>query len=231
MSTSPNRTLKLGVMAKFWSPGAVKTRLGKTIGMESAAALHRAFCLHLATTLDSAAEEQTFVVTPVEYEAAFAREVGHWGLERQSTGDLGTRMRNWFSAAPTSESQDRVLIGADCPLVSVGTIEKTRTLLNENEVVLGPACDGGYYLIGLRSPWREEYGALMTDMPWSSERVFELTRQRAADAGLRLGTLETMEDVDTITELESLRARLADAAAGSLADLRETVDLALGDAQ
>ena len=132
-------------------------------------------------------------------------------------------MRNWFSA-PAAGPQFRVLIGGDCPLVSADTLEKTRSLMAEHDVVLGPARDGGYYLIALHSPWRKEYSVLMDEMPWSSDRVFELSCERAADAGLRVGLLDTMEDVDTIRELERLREHLKSAAEGSLVELCAQVD-------
>ncbi|MEO1525889.1 MAG: TIGR04282 family arsenosugar biosynthesis glycosyltransferase [Planctomycetota bacterium] len=209
MSTSPAPTFKLGVMAKYWTPGAVKTRLGESVGMHVAAQLHRVFCLHLARTLDGFAAEQSFVVTPQEHETDFAQAIGSWKTERQADGDLGQRMRAWFSAEPVAARRHRVLIGADCPLVSPQILAEVERLLGQHDIVFGPARDGGYYLIGLRSPWREAYQTLMTDIPWSSERVLELSCERAAAAGLSVGKLSEMEDVDTIAELTRLREQLA----------------------
>lgn len=221
MESPPRLRMKLGVMAKYWSPGAVKTRLGKSIGMQRAASIHRVFCLHLARTLGDAADERTFVITPSEQESAFASVVD-WDLEHQSDGDLGSRMRAWFSASGAGE-QARVLIGADCPLVSKQTVDEAAVLLNQNDVVLGPARDGGYYLIALHVPWRPPYASLMEQIPWSEESVFELTCSRAEEAGLKVGVLGEMEDVDTILELENLREQLVETE-GPLADLAASLD-------
>ena len=99
MSTPFDPTLKLGVMAKYWTPGAVKTRLGAAIGMESAAALHRLFCLHLAKTLHNVADEQVFVVTPRRMKRRSPRRsiLGWWSDNRKVTWahgcEIGFRRR------------------------------------------------------------------------------------------------------------------------------------------
>jgi glycosyltransferase A (GT-A) superfamily protein (DUF2064 family) len=105
--------------------------------------------------------------------------------------------------------EDKILIGADCPLLGRELIEQTKSLLASHDLVLGPAIDGGYYLIALRDGWRPEYMGLVHEMPWSSERLFDLTCVRARQAGLRLATLPPMEDIDTIKELSRLRAELS----------------------
>ena len=202
-------SLKLGVMAKYWEPGKVKTRLGATVGMARAAELHRSFCKHLSETLHGVAENQSFVIAPPERESEFAAVVKNWEFEHQCSGDLGRRMENWFAGPKDrSETGVRLLIGADCPTISPGIVQAARDALSGNDLVLGPACDGGYYLIGLRLPWRTQYECLLRDMPWSTDRVCELTKDRASTAGLSVSTLETMEDVDTIEELRRLHGYL-----------------------
>ncbi|QDV46651.1 2-phospho-L-lactate guanylyltransferase [Stieleria neptunia] len=208
MHRSSSRKLILGVMAKYWASGRVKTRLGAAIGMRHAADVHRAFCQHLATQLAAVAEERSFVITPRDRQADFAALLpSGWGIGFQADGDLGCRMKAWFKQA-TEPDVDRVLIGADCPLLDGAVVDRAGELLGEHDVVLGPAIDGGYYLIGLRGPWRDVYQGLMDEMPWSSDSVFDLTCRRAEQAGLRLATLPPMEDVDTIKELERLLIQL-----------------------
>ena len=212
MHRSTGRKLILGVMAKYWASGQVKTRLGAAIGMRQAADLHRAFCQHLATQLAAVAEERWFVITPRDRQADFAALLPEgWGIGFQAEGDLGGRMKAWFMQTAESDV-DRVLIGADCPLLEAALVDRAGELLGEHDVVLGPAVDGGYYLIGLRGPWRDVYRGLMDEMPWSSDSVFELTCRRAEQAGLRLATLPPMEDVDTIKELEQLMIQLKECA-------------------
>lgn len=239
-------SLHLGIMAKYWESGRVKTRLGDSIGMQRSATLHRLFCQHLAQSLISAGARRSFVIAPRENASSFRRALGDaWEIEFQSEGDLGTRMATWFQTRPDGDlsfdsqpdSFDRILIGADCPLIDPSLIEKAHQLLRQNDVVLGPAVDGGYYLIGLRGPWRPEYRMLLTDIPWSSDAVFEVTVQRIQESGLCLGTLETMEDVDTISELDRLRTDLADQQreprrdASSITRLAASIEQTLRDSQ
>lgn len=206
--TLSERALHLGVMAKYWQPARVKTRLGATVGMEQAAKLHQTFCNHLAKTLAGSADRRSFVITPEQRKSDFETMLpAGWQIEFQSGGDLGDRMRRWFETPPLS---DRILIGADCPIVDDATVRDAQGLLQAHDVVLGPALDGGYYLIGLRAGWRTEYAGLFEDMHWSSDTVFETTVQRIRNGGLTLATLQPLEDVDTIDELNRLRMRLRD---------------------
>ena len=83
-------------------------------------------------------------------------------------------------------------------------------LLGEHDLVVGPAIDGGYYLIAIRDGWQHAYSGLMDDMPWSQPSLFETTCRRAQRLGLKLATLPVMEDIDTVAELQRLRGRLAE---------------------
>lgn len=217
-------TRRLGVMAKYWEPGSVKTRLGVSIGMTRAAEIHRAFCVHLANSLADMADERSFVITPADRNAVFAAHLPDgWQIEIQSDGDLGRRMQMWFQGRRNPEV-DQILIGADCPLLDAHVIDETEHLLSDHDVVLGPALDGGYYLIALRGGWRPDYAGLFDEMPWSSDKVFEMTCRRAKQLGLRLACLPPMQDVDTVTELDQLRSRLGEEADdGRLATLEEQI--------
>lgn len=206
MNRGPDRLISLGVMAKYWARGSVKTRLGATIGMDRAAQLHRTFCRHLAIKLADSAEHRSFVITPSDRETDFANLLPpRWRIEHQCDGDLGLRMSHWFRS---QSGRDSVLIGADCPTLSEATVSEAVGLLENHDVVLGPAADGGYYLIALRGPWRREYAELFRQIPWSGADVFAMTCRRAEQSGLELATLSVMEDVDTEVELERLVATL-----------------------
>ncbi|TWU05719.1 FAD-dependent oxidoreductase [Stieleria varia] len=217
---------RLGVMAKYWSAGAVKTRLAAAIGSANAAALHRLFCLHLADQLGQSGESRWFVVSPPERLAAFRQELPDtWETCLQSDGDLGHRMMTWFrsqmqvsqrhdddggSTATSRRVPNRcILIGADCPTLDAGTIQLAFEHLATHDVVLGPARDGGYYLIGFSGQWSPRYESLMQEMPWSSDQVFDETVKRVRAAELSLALLPTMEDIDTITELQNLQTQLS----------------------
>lgn len=206
MNPGSDPQLHLGVMAKYWQPGSVKTRLGAAIGMHRAADLHRLFCHHLSVTLAQSATRRSFVIAPASRQPEFqAMLPNSWQIEFQSDGDLGRRMQTWFDPVANSSSVlHRVLIGADCPTLDGESIRIARAGLADHDLVLGPAVDGGYYMIGLRAPWRWQYEVLFADIPWSSESVFEITYRRAEQNGLRVATLPVMEDVDTVAELDRL---------------------------
>jgi rSAM/selenodomain-associated transferase 1 len=237
MICGSKRTIHLGVMAKYWESGRVKTRLGASIGMSQAAEIHRLFCRHLANGLLGVADEQSFVITPSEYRFQFASMLPQgWSVRLQADGDLGNRIAAWFQDDCSTEtaaanqggpSEDKILIGADCPLIERELIRQTQSLLSDHDLVLGPAIDGGYYLIALRDGWRPEYMSLVCEMPWSSDRLFDLTCSRARQAGLKLATLSPMEDIDTIAELERLRTTLLEKSSHLNDSLRDSIERVL----
>ena len=94
------------------------------------------------------------------------------------------------------------------PTLDAATVDQTSTLLVDHDLVLGPAADGGYYLIALRGHWNERIAAIFEDVPWSQPEVFAITIARAAQLGLKVARLPQAEDVDTVVELIRLRAFL-----------------------
>lgn len=218
-------------MAKYWEPGRVKTRLGTSIGMETSARLHQAFCLHLARTLSTSADCRSFVVTPNESTVYFHKELtSTWRVEAQGEGNLGDRMCRWFSASGDKES--RILIGGDCPQLNARLIDSAIDLLREHEMVLGPARDGGYYLIGISQPNSIDLRHLFHGIAWSSQRVFSDTVARVSQLGLSLGVMETLSDIDMLLDLERLRHELGSSERSEDARLHEQIEdiLRCGDA-
>tara|TARA_R110002049_G_scaffold2750_8_gene22187 strand:+ start:118143 stop:118844 length:702 start_codon:yes stop_codon:yes gene_type:complete len=212
-------------MAKYWTPGKVKTRLGASVGAEVAACLHRQFVMHLCDRLAHAPGIRELVVAPASAVDCMADELtGGWRFVAQNDGDLGDRMRTWFAtklAEPACEKA--VLIGADCPNLKPQDIRTAFDRLDRDDIVLGPANDGGYYLIGLHARHREQHEDLFTHIPWSSEDVLEITQNRAQAADLTLSLLPMMTDVDELSDLQQLCETLAltrhsDPGDGELAD-------------
>ena len=205
-------------MMKYWEPGAVKTRLGATIGMPVSAQLHQAFVRHLCGQLAKSATDRELVISPPERIADIERalknwHIHSWGTRVQSSGDLGDRMATWFKES-LEESRSAILIGADCPQLSHQTIATATSLLQNHDVVLGPAADGGYYLIGLRGSVlrqnsQDHIQRLFENMTWSQADVFEITCQRISELGMSLSLLSACEDIDTVSELTRLRTQLA----------------------
>lgn len=116
-----------------------------------------------------------------------------WSATAQGQGDLGARMRTGFADAFANGAKRVVIIGSDCPYLCAEDIRMAWDALNTSDLVLGPAEDGGYWLIGLR----EEQSDLFRNIPWSSRKVFNQTMARAQTLGLKTFLLRTLSDVDT----------------------------------
>jgi rSAM/selenodomain-associated transferase 1 len=121
-----------------------------------------------------------------------------WRVTKQGEGDLTERLRLSFAEAFQRGDEHVLVIGSDCPEVSEADICEGLEALKESDLVLGPATDGGYWLVGLREPRPE----LFEGIPWSSEKVLEKTLAIAAAAGLKVKLLRTLSDVDTHADWE-----------------------------
>ena len=211
-------SLTVGLMAKYWEIGKVKTRLGASIGMSRSARIHQIFVQHLCVRLRDAGAARSICLSPIERSGDVTSMLRtlpgppDWTIVDQGEGDLGTRMLRWFKAQLSGGSLSAILIGADCPAIDPALIDDAGRQLQDHDVVVGPAADGGYYLIGARGSWTGIGGQLkllFDGIPWSTPEVFKLTKSRAKDAGLSLAELETLEDVDTAAELHRLLEKLS----------------------
>ncbi len=193
----------VAVLAKAPIAGYAKTRLIPLLGPEGAARLQgRLIDRTLATAVAAGIGPVTLWGAPDAGHPFFqeqARQRGI-GLAAQPDGDLGARMLAAFRAAPLGAAL--VLIGTDCPVLDAADLGEAAAALSHADVALAPAEDGGYGLIAARRPLPE----LFEQMPWGSDRVAELTRERARGEGLRLAELRTIWDVDNGADLERLRA-------------------------
>lgn len=198
----------VAVMTKV--PGAVpvKSRLHQLLGAEAATALYRCFLLDRLDAL-AALDDVSAVVayTPADAGPAIAA-VTPPGLPllAQQGGDLGERMATVLEELLADDHPAAVVIGADSPTLPMAWVaDAARALASGTaDVALGPASDGGYYLIGLRAPCP----ALFRDVPWSSADVARITLERAREARLRVHLLPQWFDVDTESDLRRLQADL-----------------------
>jgi rSAM/selenodomain-associated transferase 1 len=196
---------QLGVFAKYWQPGAVKTRLAASIGHLAAARLHRQCVRTILARAAGLAERRTLMVTPPERLAEFARFAGAaWEVEPQSTGDLGSRMRHYFETSFARGATQVLLIGSDSPTLPVAHLERAFESLARHAVVLGPARDGGYYLVGAAG----QPPPIFDGVAWSSDAVWRQTVERLAAARCAFDELPEWYDVDTLDDLQRLRAEL-----------------------
>ena len=93
-----------------------------------------------------------------------------------------------------------IIVGTDVPTLPLSVYQEAFAMLGRSDVVLGPALDGGYYLIGLKQPAEH----LFTGVPWSTDQVLAVTQQQAKTLGLSVGLTTAWRDVDTIADLQSL---------------------------
>lgn len=186
--------MTLLVFLKAPVPGRVKTRLASDIG---AAAAARAYVAMARAVRDSALSLRGVRVVWV-YRAAAAFPDLRW-LERprgplwpQASGDLGRRLAAGFSRAFREGARRVCAIGADSPDLPAGRVRWAFAALQARDAVLGPAEDGGYYLLGLR----RETPSLFSGIAWSGPRVRRQTLERASAAGLSVARLPLHYDVD-----------------------------------
>ncbi|HEY8504301.1 MAG TPA: TIGR04282 family arsenosugar biosynthesis glycosyltransferase [Gemmataceae bacterium] len=195
----------LGVFAKRPDPGRVKTRLAERTSPEWAAAVARAFLLD---TLDRAAgaRARRFVVfDPPDAGPFFAGlAAGRFRPVPQGEGDLGERMARFCDGRFAEGAARVVLVGTDSPSLPTEWVEQAFAELDRADVVLGPATDGGYYLLGLSRP-----APIFRGMAWSRPDVLLRTVQRLPPPEWRVRLLPPWYDIDTWEDWEMFRGHLA----------------------
>lgn len=200
-------TAVLYVAARAPRPGFSKTRLGQAIGHERANELYAAFVQDLAARLRAAPFPVGWYVTPEdawdELRQLACPATGP--ILTQGRGDWAARQQALFDGAPERGEQRTILIASDSPQLALDPILEAFQLLDERDVVLGPVDDGGYYLIGMRSPWPILGGVRM-----STGTVLDEIVARADGLGLSVGYVASTFDVDEADDLVRLAALAAD---------------------
>lgn len=184
----------LAIMARTPKLHATKTRLQAELG---AAGALRAHIQLVEDTLGRLAGLQgvavTVWVTELDDTVRGWGEQTGWPLCLQPQGDLGTRMHTILCSLFSRGADRACLIGTDCPQIDAAYLEAAWAALSTADVVIGPAEDGGYGLIGMQAPQPE----LFVDVPWGSADVLSETLAHAQTAGLCVRRLATIWDVDT----------------------------------
>jgi len=192
----PSPRVAIAILAKAPIPGLSKTRLIPSIGAHAAAVLQDRMTERTVATACAANLGPTTVwCAPDLSHPAFRELVTRHAvtLRRQPLGDLGARMR----AAIAAGGGAILVIGTDCPALNAETLRAAATALQEADVVLSPAEDGGYVLIGAHAP----HPQLFSDIAWGTDTVLSETRARVAMLGLTCIELPTLWDVDTEVDL------------------------------
>lgn len=195
----------LGMFARRPVPGQTKTRLAATIGNESAATLYAAFVEDLIARCSSLAERFVVAATPND------KPTSDWFLARlpcaeqlifQPEGNLGDRIKCFFESAIQNDDDKVVLIGSDSPDIPSTIIESAFAELATNDVVISPACDGGFVLIGLSV----QPQTLFRNIPWSESTTLCRTLEACSALGFSVKQLPLWYDIDTAENLGTLVA-------------------------
>ena len=181
------------VFVKNIKLGTVKTRLAKTIGDISA--------FEVYTELVKITENATATL-PVDKHIYFSDTVvsTKWPNDFktvQNGADLGERMLNAFKDGFKAGYKKIVLIGSDLPDINASHILQGLEVLKDNDVVFGPAEDGGYYLVGMS----KMIASIFTNKPWSQPNLLEVTLQELHNNNTTIGTLATLNDIDNYEDL------------------------------
>jgi rSAM/selenodomain-associated transferase 1 len=186
------------VFAKTPTPGQVKTRLTPIIHAREAADLARSLLLDTVQAGDGAGFETVVAFTPATGRRLLERLLGpRRRLVAQGGGDLGVRLARVTAIATDGRPRPVIVVGTDCPAVTAERLREAQASLERSDLVLGPALDGGFYLIGLRGSRPE----LFEDIPWSTADTLERVEARARAAELRVTRLEPARDLDTPEDL------------------------------
>jgi rSAM/selenodomain-associated transferase 1 len=184
----------LAVFAKWPAAGAVKTRLAARWGDEWAARVAEAFLRDTLDRLANMPAQRVVAFAPTETRELFAALLGDtFTLSPQGEGDLGQRLERFFRHQREKDADRIVVIGSDSPTLPVEYIKLAFAELEQADVVLGPACDGGYYLLGCRGTMPP----IFADIAWGSASVLAQTVATLRATSCRLAVLPPWYDVDT----------------------------------
>jgi rSAM/selenodomain-associated transferase 1 len=188
------------IFTKNPEAGKVKTRLAATLGDEEALAIYRQLLSHTNSVTEYLPVDK-FVFYSNHIEQKDFWDSKHYYKEVQQGFDLGERMQNAFDAT-FQDGYDKILIiGTDCPDLNAGIIMNAFAYLNSQDVVIGPAEDGGYYLLGMKQLYLE----LFEDINWSTNTVLHETQMKCTALQLNYCLLPVLKDIDEEKDIVHLK--------------------------
>lgn len=189
---------QLIVLVKNLIPGTVKQRLAKEIGEDLAMEVYKELVSYTAEITDKVKD-----VDKVVYYSQYVELWDFFSDEKyqkkiQEGNDLGQRMLNAFYDSFEDGYSKAVLIGSDIPDISKAVITEAFAKLDDHDVVIGPAEDGGYYLIGMKDAHKE----LFEDLEYGHNKVYHELVEAAENKGLKIATVKTLFDLDTKADMK-----------------------------
>jgi hypothetical protein len=197
-------------MSRAPIPGKTKTRLQSHLKPDECAELHRAFLKDISNKLENIKKQYQTLDLFLSYipegsENLFDDLIGdNFNLILQKGKDLGARMYNSISEAYSETDEPVIVTGSDLPSLPAEIITEAVAALKEKDLVIGPAVDGGYYLIGMQTP----HPFLFASNEWGSDLVLIKTLKLAAEHNLQIHFLPEWYDIDTFNELLLFRNEL-----------------------
>jgi len=184
--------------------GKVKSRLAAVIGKEAAVRLYKNLVAQMLSTLKGGSFPKFICFFPKTAQKPIENWLGGgYRYLPQKGKDLGERMRNSFIGGFAMGFKRVVLIGSDIPELPLGSIEEAFTSLNKGDVVIGPAYDGGYYLIGFKD--KTFSPQVFEGIAWGTRNVFSETVKKLRRSGREMHILPYQKDIDTAKDLKYLR--------------------------
>ncbi len=186
-------------------PGRVKTRLARDIGHQAACRVYTGLVEHIISQV-----VESGVPLAICYDGEHEDLPESWlkpaqYVLRQTSGDLGRRMAAAFHALYRDGAGYVALIGSDIPAINPDYLQSAFSMMDRHAMVIGPATDGGYCLIGFR---RDCFtSAVFEGIPWSTCRVYRMTLEAAAKEGLDAAALPPLSDIDSLDDLQRMTVR------------------------
>jgi rSAM/selenodomain-associated transferase 1 len=203
---SGNTQRRVLVFVRAPELGRVKTRLEKKMDAVTVLGLYQCFVEDIIQTLTSGGYDITVYFAPSHKASAVQTWLGPTiHIQAQTGRSLGEKMRNAFSDVFATEVDQALLIGSDFPDLDIGILQEAFVSLQNKDVTIGPAEDGGYYLMGFRKDAFD--GEIFTGIDWGTEHVFQQTLQYIHDAGLNDHVLPIWQDIDTFEDLSAFYHR------------------------
>ncbi len=189
------------IFTRYPQPGKTKTRLIPTLGVQGAASLQRQMTEYTLSKVKKF-QKSAGISFEVRFAGGDLQLMQNWlgteiNYQLQGEGDLGKRMENSFLSAFNQGAQEVVIIGIDCPGINAEVLTEAFEKIQNNDLLIGPAVDGGYYLIGLR----RAIAQLFTNIDWGTAQVLQQTVDIAQLLHLSVAYLRTLADIDRPEDL------------------------------
>jgi rSAM/selenodomain-associated transferase 1 len=190
------------IFAKNLIHGEVKTRLASTVGHDKAMTVYEQLIAHtIETTKHLPVDKTVFYSKRIELEDAWDNKIYEKNI--QTGNDLGDKMKNAFATVFGNRNKKLVIIGTDCPDLNASVIMNAYVYLEDHDIVIGPASDGGYYLLGMK----KLHPRLFEKIDWSTGKVLAQTLKICESSNLSTFLLPELSDIDDENDLKKYMNR------------------------